>query len=85
MTRNSRSPWEIASSARGWLNGPPILLTGRWKAEVVSAVDIARIYYERERPDHAIEYYERALGRCSRRPSNPQQPSLDLRRRGPAP
>lgn len=31
------------------------------KAEVVSAVDIARIYYERERPDHAIEYYERAL------------------------
>ena len=31
------------------------------KAGVVSAVDIARIYYERERPDRAIEYYERAL------------------------
>ena len=30
-------------------------------AEVVSAVDIARIYYERERPDRAVEYYERAL------------------------
>ena len=31
------------------------------KAGVISAVDIARIYYERERPDRAIEYYERAL------------------------
>ena len=31
------------------------------RAGVVSAVDIARIYYEREQPDHAIEYYERAL------------------------
>ena len=31
------------------------------QAGVVSAVDIARIYYERERPDRAIEYYERAL------------------------
>ena len=30
-------------------------------AGVVSAVDIARIYYERQRPDRAIEYYERAL------------------------
>ena len=30
-------------------------------AEVVSAVNIARKYYERERPDRAIEYYERAL------------------------
>ncbi len=30
-------------------------------AGVVSAVDIALIYYERERPDRAIEYYERAL------------------------
>ena len=30
-------------------------------AEVVSAVDIARIYYEHKRPDRAIEYYERAL------------------------
>lgn len=31
------------------------------KAGVVSAVDIARIYYERGRPDRAIDYYERAL------------------------
>lgn len=31
------------------------------KAGVVSAVDIALIYYERKRPDRAIEYYERAL------------------------
>ena len=30
-------------------------------AGVISAVDIARIYYERERPDRAIYYYERAL------------------------
>ena len=30
-------------------------------AEVVSAVDIARIYYEHKRPDRAIEYYESAL------------------------
>ncbi len=30
-------------------------------AGIVSAVEIARIYYERERPDGAIEYYERAL------------------------
>ena len=30
-------------------------------AEVVSAVDIARIYYEHKRPDRAVEYYERAL------------------------
>ena len=31
------------------------------KGGVISAVDIARIYYERQQPDHAIEYYERAL------------------------
>lgn len=31
------------------------------KAGVVTAVDIARIYYERAQPDRAIEYYERAL------------------------
>ena len=31
------------------------------EAGVISAVDIARIYYEREQPDRAIEYYERAL------------------------
>lgn len=31
------------------------------KAGVISAVDIARVYYEREQPDRAIEYYERAL------------------------
>ena len=31
------------------------------QAEVISAVDIARIYYERQWPDRAIEYYERAL------------------------
>ena len=31
------------------------------EAGVISAVDIARTYYERERPDRAIEYYERAL------------------------
>ena len=30
-------------------------------AEVVSAVDIARMYYEHKQPDRAIEYYERAL------------------------
>ncbi len=30
-------------------------------AGFISAVDVARIYYERERPDAAIEYYERAL------------------------
>ena len=30
-------------------------------AEVISAVDVARMYYEHERPDRAIEYYERAL------------------------
>ena len=31
------------------------------KAGVISAVDIARIYYEHKRPDRAIEYYEHAL------------------------
>ena len=31
------------------------------EAGVISAVDIARTYYERKRPDLAIEYYERAL------------------------
>ena len=30
----------------------------------VNAVDIARIYYEHQRPDRAIEYYERALARA---------------------
>ena len=31
------------------------------KAGVISAVDIALIYYKHKRPDRAIEYYERAL------------------------
>ena len=31
------------------------------EAGVISAVDIARTYHERKRPDLAIEYYERAL------------------------
>ena len=31
------------------------------QAGVISAVDIARTYYEHKRPDRAIEYYERAL------------------------
>ncbi len=31
------------------------------KAGVISAVDIARTYYEHKRPDRAIEYYEHAL------------------------